>query len=82
MYILGIFPAIVLITVAFPLNKVLKLALEHVAVQYCFNFIVFLSINQDRVQRGVTLSSWDWICKCRHQFDYREDGMQMAHGSG
>ena len=66
MYILGIFPAIVLITVAFPLNKVLKLASEHVTVQYCFNFIVFLSINQDRVQRGVTSLSWDWIYECRH----------------
>jgi hypothetical protein len=70
-----IFPTVVFIVVAFPLDKVLKLLPEHPTIEYSFNFIVFLSINQDRIQWGVTPPSRNWICRCRHQFDHWKDGV-------
>jgi hypothetical protein len=63
------------IVVAFPLDKVLKLSPEYPTIEYGFNFVVFLSINQDRIQWGVTPPSWNWIRRCRHQFDHRKDGV-------
>jgi hypothetical protein len=68
-----IFPTVVFIVVAFPLDKVLKLTPEHLAIKYNFNFIVFLSINQDRIWWGVTPPSWNWIRRCGHQFDHQKD---------
>jgi hypothetical protein len=38
------------IVVAFPLDKVLKLSPEHQTIKYGFDFVVFLSINQDRIR--------------------------------
>jgi hypothetical protein len=43
-----------LVAVAFPLDKVFKLLLEYPAIKYSFNFIMFLSINQDRIWWGIT----------------------------
>jgi hypothetical protein len=57
MYICSILPAIVLITVTFPLDEVLESSLEYVAIKDGFNFIMFLSIDQDGVWWWVALSS-------------------------
>ena len=64
-YICSILPAIVFIAVTFPLDEVLESSLEYVAIKNGFNFIMFLSINQDGVWWWVALSSWDRICRCR-----------------
>ena len=72
-YICGGLPAIVLITVPFPLNEVLESASEYATIQYDFNFVMFLSINQNWVRRWVTLSSQNWIHWCWHQFDHWKD---------
>jgi hypothetical protein len=69
----GIFPAVVFVAIAFPLDEVLKSSSRYMAVKYGFNFIMFLSINQDRIWRGITPSSWNQICRCRHQFDHWKD---------
>ena len=45
MYTYGILPAIVLVTVPFPMDEVLELSPGYTAVQYGLNFIVFLSFN-------------------------------------
>ena len=45
MYTCGILPAIVFVTVPFPMDEVLELSPEYTAVQYGLNFIVFLSFN-------------------------------------
>jgi hypothetical protein len=47
----------VLITVTFPLDKVLELSPENATIKDGFNFIMFLSIDQDGVWWWVTLSS-------------------------
>jgi hypothetical protein len=73
MYICSILPAIVLITVTFPLDEVLESSPEYAAIKDGFNFIMFLSIDQDGVWWWVALSPWDWICRCRHQFDHWKD---------
>jgi hypothetical protein len=57
MYICSILPAIVLITVTFPLDEALKLSLEYVAIKDGFDFIMFLSIDQDGVWWWVALLS-------------------------
>ena len=77
-----IFPTVVFVVVAFPLDQVLKLLLEHPAIKYSFNFIVFLSINQDRIWWRITPSSQNWIHRCRHQFDHRKNGVETTHGRG
>jgi hypothetical protein len=53
-----IFPTVVFIVIAFPLDKVLKLSPEHPAIKYSFDFVVFLSINQDRIWWRITPLSW------------------------
>jgi hypothetical protein len=73
--ICGIFPAVVFIAIAFPLDKVLKPSQKYTAVKYGFDFIMFLSINQDRIWRWITPSSRNWIGRCRHQFDHQKDGV-------
>ena len=77
-----IFPTVVFIVVAFPLDQVLKLSPEHLAIKYSFNFIVFLSVNQDRIWWRTTPLSRNWIHRCRHQFDHQKDGVEMTHGRG
>jgi hypothetical protein len=73
MYICSILPTIVLITITFPLDEVLESSPEYAAIKDGFNFIMFLSIDQDGVWWWVALLSWDWICGCRHQFDHWKD---------
>ena len=51
MHLCGILPAIVLIAVALPLDKVLESSPEYLAVPYGLYFIVFLTINKDQVRR-------------------------------
>ena len=70
------------VVVALPSDKVLKLSPEHPAIKYSFNFIMFLSINQDRIWWRITLSSRNWICGCRHQFDHWKDRVEATHGRG
>ena len=65
-YICSILPAIVFIAVTFPLDEVLESSPEYAAIKDSFNFIMFLSIDQDGVWWWVTLSSWDRIRRCRH----------------
>jgi hypothetical protein len=65
-YICSVLPAVVLITVTFPLDKVLESSSENVTIKDSFDFIMFLSIDQDGVWWWVTLLSWDQICGCRH----------------
>src|SRR6267154_5125632 len=77
-----IFPTVVFVVVAFPLDQVLKLLPEHPAIKYSFNFVVFLSINQDRIWWRTTTSSRNWIRRCRHQFDHWKDGVETTHGRG
>jgi hypothetical protein len=48
-YICSVLPAVVLITVTFPLDEVPELSLENVTIKDNFDFIMFLSINQDVV---------------------------------
>ena len=45
MYTCGILPAIVFVTVPFPMDEVLESSPGYAAVQYGLNFIVFLSFN-------------------------------------
>ena len=54
-YICSILPAIVLITVTFPLDEVLESSPENATIKDGFNFIMFLSIDQDGVWWWVTL---------------------------
>jgi hypothetical protein len=77
-----IFPTVVFIVVAFPLDKVLKSSPEHPTIEYSFNFVVFLSINQDRIWWRITPSPRNWIHRCRHQFDHQKDRVEMTHGKG
>jgi hypothetical protein len=72
-YICSVLSAVVLITVTFPLDEVLESSSENVTIKDGFDFIMFLSIDQDGVWWWVTLSSWDRICGCGHQFDHRKD---------
>jgi len=65
-YICSILPAVVLITVTFPLDEVLESSPENATIKDGFDFIMFLSIDQDWVWWWVALSSWDRICGCRH----------------
>jgi hypothetical protein len=44
-YIRSLFPAIVLIAVAFPMNKVLQSSSEHATVDNHLNLILFFSIH-------------------------------------
>ena len=80
MHLHGILPAIVLIAVALPLDKVLESSLEYPAVLYGLYFIMFLTINKDWVQRRVVLSPRNRICWSRHQFDHWKDKVQSIHG--
>jgi hypothetical protein len=61
------------VVVALPSDKVLKLSPEHPTIEYGFDFVVFLSINEDRIRWGFTPPSRNWIRRCRHQFDHRKD---------
>jgi len=45
MYIRSLFPAIVLIAVAFPMNKVLQSSSEHATIDNRLNLILFFSIH-------------------------------------
>ena len=81
-YFPGIFPAIVFITIPFPSDEILESSPEYAAVQYGLNFIFFLSINKNWVGRWAALPSQNWIHRCRHEFDHREDWVQLAHGPG
>jgi hypothetical protein len=77
-----IFPTVVFIVIAFPLDKVLKLSPKHSAIKYGFNFIVFLSINQDRIWWRITPLSRNWIRRCRYQFNHWKDRVETTHGRG
>jgi len=63
----------VFIAVTFPLDEVLESSPEYAAIKDSFNFIMFLSIDQDRIWRWITPSSRNRIWGCRHQFDHRKD---------
>jgi len=69
----GRFPAVVFVAIAFPLDEILKLPPRYMAVEYGFDFILLLSVNQDRIWRWITPSSRNRIRGCRHQFDHRKD---------
>jgi len=81
-YFPGIFPVIVFTTIPFPSDEILESSPEYAAVQYGLNFIFFLSINKNWVGRWAALPSQNWIHRCRHEFDHREDWVQLAHGPG
>ena len=80
MHLCGIFPAIVLVAVALPLDQVLESSLKYLAVLYSLYFIMFLTVNKDRVQRRAALSLWNQICWGRHQFDHWKDRVQVFYG--
>ena len=65
-YICSILPVVVLITVTFLLDEILELSPEYAAIKDSFDFIMFLSIDQDVVWWWVALSSWDQINGYRH----------------
>jgi hypothetical protein len=44
----GRFPAVVFVAIAFPLDEVLKSPPRYTAVEYGFDFILLLSVNQDK----------------------------------
>ena len=70
------------IAVALPLNEVLQLSSEHPAVDHCLNFILLFSVDQNGIQRWVTLLFRDQVWRCSQQLDHWKDWVETAHGLG
>ncbi len=71
-------PLVMCVIVAFPLDKVLGVAIADAGVQDPFNFVVFLAIYEDWVRRRKLLSTWEQICWHGEELHDQEDWMELS----
>ncbi len=71
-------PLVMRVVVAFPLDKVLGATIADAGVQDPFNFVVFLAIYEDRVQRRKLSLTREQIRWHREELHDRKDRMESG----
>jgi hypothetical protein len=71
-------PLIVTLVITLELDQVLQAVVTHLAVQYCLNLILLLTINESCGWGWCRSSARDGIRRRRGQLDHGEDRVKVA----
>jgi hypothetical protein len=75
-------PLIVTLVITLPLDQVLQVVVTHLAIQYCLDLILFLTIDESWRWGWCRLSARDGIRKRGGQLDHGEDRVKAAEVGG
>jgi hypothetical protein len=67
---------IVTLIITLELEQVLQVVVTHLAIQYCLDLILLLTINKSCGWGWRRSLAKDGIRRCRGQLDHREDGVK------
>jgi hypothetical protein len=71
-------PLVITLVIALPLDQVLQAVVTHLAIQYCLNLILFLTVDESWGWGWCRSSARNGIRKRRGQLDHREDRVKAA----
>jgi hypothetical protein len=75
-------PLVITIIIALPLDQVLQAVVTHLAIQYCLDLILFLTVDESCGWGWCRSSASDGIRKHRGQLDHGEDRVEGAEVGG
>jgi hypothetical protein len=75
-------PLVITLIIALPLDQVLHMVVMHLAIWYCLNLILLLTVNKSWGWGWCRSSARDGIRKCRGQLDHGEDGVKVVEVEG
>jgi hypothetical protein len=71
-------PLVITFVIALPLDQVLQVVVTHLAIQYCLDLILLLTVNESWRWGWHRSLARDGIRKRRGQLDHREDGVKAV----
>jgi hypothetical protein len=71
-------PLVITLIITLPLDQVLQVVVLHLAIQYCLDLILFLTVDKSCGWGWRRSSARDGIRERGRQLDHREDGVKAA----
>jgi hypothetical protein len=75
-------PAVVTGVIALPFDQVFHATVAHATVEDRLDVVFGFSIDEDRIRRRNSATTWEGVIRCESQLDHGEVGAEMAHGEG
>jgi hypothetical protein len=75
-------PLIITLVIALPFDQILEAVVAHLAIQYCLDLILLLTVDESWRWGWHRSSARDGIRKCGGQLDHRKYGVKAAEVGG